>query len=72
MTKGIDIQKLKALQSTLDGAAEEALIIAVAEYLESDGKNWTAKNTLEKLGVLIKTEIPSNTSVTDNTIQLNS
>jgi len=74
--KGLDLEKVKEIQVSLDGAAEAGLCIAVEEYIASDGNNWTAKNTLQKLGVLIPKVITKddvdNVSTTDDTIQLNS
>lgn len=74
--KGLDLEKVKEIQSSLDGAAEIGLLVAVEEYIASDGNNWTAKNTLQKLGLLIFKTLSKkdleNVSVTDDTIQLNS
>jgi len=74
--KGLDLEKVKEIQSSLEGAAEAGLLIAIEEYIASSGNNWVAKNTLQKLGVLIPKVITKddvdNVSTTDDTIQLNS
>ena len=73
--KGLDLEKVKEIQTSLDGIAHIGLLVAVEEYIASDGNNWIAKNTLQKLGLLISNTVTKNdlnVSTTNDTIQLNS
>lgn len=71
---GLDLEKVKDVQSSLDGIAERGLLKAVEEFLSSNGNNWVATNTLRQLGVLIPKVVTGekNVSTTDETVQLNS
>ena len=48
----LDLMKVNEIQSSLDGVAEIGLLIAIEEYISSNGSNYTAKRILKKLGII--------------------